>query len=171
VSAMLWMTSRSECVDRVEGQSRQHLLLASSRLVSDGRIQFVCGGMLVANRIVFLVASFASLGGCSLPSNREAGHSALAEIAPQLTLLLAKTVERIEFEQRTFYVLRANQCCDLYDFMYDDSGKYVCAPRGGIGGGGDRMCPAWVYRNRLCGQEVRNPFIQAYRPPVATPAQ
>ncbi|MEZ5541049.1 MAG: hypothetical protein R3F42_03300 [Pseudomonadota bacterium] len=38
-------------------------------------------------------------------------------------------------------------CCDVPGELYDDAGKYICAPDGGIDGRGDGRCPEF-YRER-----------------------
>lgn len=33
------------------------------------------------------------------------------------------------------------QCCDMFSRLYDSNGNELCAPDGGIAGGGDGQCP------------------------------
>lgn len=40
--------------------------------------------------------------------------------------------------RKVYYV--PPQCCDQYSILYDESGKIICAPDGGITGSGDDRC-------------------------------
>lgn len=40
----------------------------------------------------------------------------------------------------TYFYITAD-CCDQYNYLYDDSCNIVCAPDGGIKGTGDGNCP------------------------------
>ena len=44
---------------------------------------------------------------------------------------------------RVAFLLTA-PCCDLFNPLYDDKGRKLCAPNGGFAGHGDGRCPAWV---------------------------
>jgi hypothetical protein len=35
-------------------------------------------------------------------------------------------------------------CCDLFNYLYTATGTALCAPSGGITGGGDGKCPAGI---------------------------
>jgi len=41
---------------------------------------------------------------------------------------------------KTYYYITSD-CCDQFNFLYDDSCKVVCAPDGGLTGSGDGNCP------------------------------
>lgn len=41
---------------------------------------------------------------------------------------------------KTYYYITSG-CCDQYNFLYDEKCNIVCAPDGGISGGGDGKCP------------------------------
>jgi hypothetical protein len=41
--------------------------------------------------------------------------------------------------QTVYYV--PPQCCDQYSTLYDENGKLICAPDGGLTGNGDGKCP------------------------------
>ena len=41
--------------------------------------------------------------------------------------------------QRFYYF--TSDCCDQYNYLYDDNCNIVCAPDGGFTGGGDGRCP------------------------------
>ena len=41
---------------------------------------------------------------------------------------------------KTYYYI-SSDCCDDYNYLYDDHCNVVCAPDGGITGNGDGKCP------------------------------
>lgn len=41
---------------------------------------------------------------------------------------------------KTYYYFTSN-CCDQFNYLYDDKCKQVCAPEGGFSGHGDGNCP------------------------------
>ena len=52
-------------------------------------------------------------------------------------------IARYEFGgQVVFYV--APRCCDMYSTLYDANGTVLCAPDGGLSGGGDGRCPDFI---------------------------
>lgn len=40
----------------------------------------------------------------------------------------------------TYYYITSD-CCDQFNYLYDEDCNQVCAPDGGISGGGDGNCP------------------------------
>ena len=50
-----------------------------------------------------------------------------------------KIIEYTYNGKRTF--LFGADCCDQYDILVDENCVTICAPTGGIDGGGDRKCP------------------------------
>jgi hypothetical protein len=49
------------------------------------------------------------------------------------------TVYRYLYAGNYVYLFSSN-CCDQYNYLYDKDCKVICAPSGGITGGGDRRC-------------------------------
>jgi hypothetical protein len=47
---------------------------------------------------------------------------------------------RYQFDKQTVY-LTVPDCCDQYAKLYSENCQYLCAPSGGIAGGGDGKCP------------------------------
>ncbi len=45
-----------------------------------------------------------------------------------------------EVDSKTYYYITSD-CCDQYNYLYDDNCNRVCAPDGGITGAGDGNCP------------------------------
>lgn len=41
-----------------------------------------------------------------------------------------------------FYI--TSECCDFFNYLYDENCMVVCAPDGGITGMGDQKCPKFV---------------------------
>ncbi|WP_296620380.1 hypothetical protein [Marivirga sp.] len=41
------------------------------------------------------------------------------------------------------YYYISSECCDQFNFLYDENCNQVCAPDGGISGGGDGNCPTF----------------------------
>jgi len=51
-------------------------------------------------------------------------------------------VERYEIENRFYYIFtQPLEWKDGFSAIYDDTGKYICAPWGGVHGQGDQKCP------------------------------
>jgi len=66
------------------------------------------------------------------------GFEAAGERAPRdIEVYLAPGGRRV-------YLLRA-PCCDIFDRLYDEEGRHICAPSGGFLGQGDGNCPAWIH--------------------------
>ena len=42
------------------------------------------------------------------------------------------------------YYYYASDCCDQFNYLYDEECNLVCAPDGGFGGNGDGNCPEFV---------------------------
>jgi hypothetical protein len=51
-----------------------------------------------------------------------------------------QSVWRYAYKGQTVYYIPA-QCCDQFSTLFDANGNVLCAPDGGITGGGDRRCP------------------------------
>lgn len=62
------------------------------------------------------------------------------------------TVWRYSYKGKTVYYLPP-QCCDQYSELYDEAGKLLCAPDGGMAGTGDGKCPDF-YKLRTDGKLV-----------------
>lgn len=45
-----------------------------------------------------------------------------------------------EVDGKTYYYITSD-CCDQYNYLYDDNCTQVCAPDGGFSGTGDGNCP------------------------------
>jgi len=58
------------------------------------------------------------------------------------------------------YYYLPSPCCDIYNFLYDSDGNYLCAPDGGITGRGDGTCPRDFDISPIDGEEVANPFYE-----------
>ena len=43
-------------------------------------------------------------------------------------------------EERTYYYI-SSDCCDNFNYLYDENCYIVCAPDGGLSGTGDGECP------------------------------
>ena len=56
--------------------------------------------------------------------------------------LISKTV----FEGKTVYYISA-ACCDIPSQLFDEDGKLICYPSGGIAGGGDGKCKSFILDN------------------------
>jgi len=68
-----------------------------------------------------------------------------------------QSIWRFEYNGETVYYVPA-QCCDQFSSLYNSDGKYICAPDGGISGGGDRRCPDFFKNSRnktLIWQDTR----------------
>jgi len=54
----------------------------------------------------------------------------------------AAEVWKWEDDVNTYYYFTSD-CCDQYNYLYDDKCNLVCAPDGGFTGGGDGNCPSF----------------------------
>jgi hypothetical protein len=45
-----------------------------------------------------------------------------------------------DVDDKTYYYFRS-ECCDQYNYLFDDNREMVCAPDGGFSGKGDATCP------------------------------
>lgn len=45
-----------------------------------------------------------------------------------------------QVDEKTYYYITSD-CCDQFNYLYDDNCNEVCAPDGGFSGGGDGNCP------------------------------
>ena len=53
------------------------------------------------------------------------------------------SIQKINYKGKPAYLFKA-PCCDQFDNLYDSEGNWLCAPSGGIAGGGSGQCPdAW----------------------------
>jgi len=69
-----------------------------------------------------------------------------------------RPVARHVIDGNIYYYLRS-PCCDAPNFLYDQNGKYVCAPDGGLSGLGDGRCPN-LRLDHSSGVVVPNPFYK-----------
>lgn len=53
-------------------------------------------------------------------------------------------VWRYTYKGQVVYFIPVHDCCDYFSELYDEAGKLVCYPDGGIGGGGDGQCPDFL---------------------------
>ncbi len=51
-------------------------------------------------------------------------------------------VWRWKVDGKTYYYITSD-CCDQYNYLYDDKCQVVCAPDGGFSGNGDGNCPSF----------------------------
>jgi len=52
-------------------------------------------------------------------------------------------IHKWEVDNQVFYQISYNDCFDCFNELFDENCDYVCAPSGGISGGGDGNCPTW----------------------------
>lgn len=48
-----------------------------------------------------------------------------------------------EVDGSTYYYITSD-CCDHYNYLYDENCNVVCAPDGGFTGNGDGNCPVFI---------------------------
>ena len=54
-----------------------------------------------------------------------------------------RVVSKSVYEGKTVYYISA-ACCDIPSQLFDEDGKLICYPSGGIAGGGDGKCKQFV---------------------------
>ncbi|MDO8458185.1 MAG: hypothetical protein Q7T07_14885 [Burkholderiaceae bacterium] len=74
-----------------------------------------------------------------------------------------RTVSSTVYEGKTVYYISA-ACCDIPSQLFDEDGKLICYPSGGIAGGGDGRCKSFILDN-----PPRTPVWQDTR--LAAPVQ
>lgn len=47
-----------------------------------------------------------------------------------------------EVDGKVYYYFTSD-CCDQFNYLYDEACNVVCAPSGGFTGSGDGTCPEW----------------------------
>ena len=50
------------------------------------------------------------------------------------------TVYRYKYMNKYVYLF-SSDCCDQYNYLYDENCNVICAPSGGLTGMGDNKCP------------------------------
>jgi hypothetical protein len=106
-----------------------------------------------------LVLVAAALSACAAPREQPASKdSGLAEVFERSLARRAAPVLRHLIDGRVYYYA-VSPCCDIYNPLYDELGKYVCAPDGGFSGRGDERCPPTI-RIASGGVSVPNPFYK-----------
>ena len=45
-----------------------------------------------------------------------------------------------QVDDKTYYYI-PSECCDQFNFLYDENCQIICAPDGGFSGAGDGNCP------------------------------
>ena len=104
--------------------------------------------------LIFLCLSFAF---CRKNSGDEASNGqnqnllkAPAVVQQKVAVILQNpkgakpaTVYRYSYNGMIVYLVNA-ECCDQYNYLYDEQGNIICAPSGGITGLGDGRCPDFV---------------------------
>ena len=69
-------------------------------------------------------------------------YTMIDEIKKEAVSTPPKEIYAISFEaKRYFYLPTHKQCCDMFSELYDEDCNLVCAPEGGVAGGGDGKCP------------------------------
>lgn len=53
------------------------------------------------------------------------------------------TVTRYLYKGKYVYAFSSN-CCDQFNYVYDDQCNVICAPSGGFTGKGDNKCPEFA---------------------------
>ena len=69
-----------------------------------------------------------------------------------------QSIWQYEFQGKTVYYIPP-QYCDMYGYLYDAEGTYICAPDGGFDGKGDGRCPNFLAERtneRLVWKDVRD---------------
>jgi hypothetical protein len=69
-----------------------------------------------------------------------------------------QSIWQYEFQGKTVYYIPP-QCCDMYGYLYDAEGTYICAPDGGFDGKGDGQCPNFFSERmgeRLVWKDLRD---------------
>ncbi len=52
-------------------------------------------------------------------------------------------VWRWEVDNQIFYYITSD-CCDQFNYLYNENCDIICAPDGGLSGGGDGNCPEFT---------------------------
>lgn len=63
----------------------------------------------------------------------------IQEIKTQLKSNQTATLYRYSYKGQLVYLITSD-CCDQYNYLYDENSNIICAPSGGITGLGDGRC-------------------------------
>jgi len=93
-----------------------------------------------------IAISFLSLSSCSKVEETKERPSCIdnkiEEILNEPVQNPAAQVWKWEDNVNTYYYITSD-CCDQYNYLYNEKCEVVCAPDGGFTGGGDGNCPTF----------------------------
>jgi hypothetical protein len=96
---------------------------------------------------LFLLVSMLMVSSCEklvLPDETPACvNSKIREIKDEEVRNPPAEIWKWEVDGGTYYYI-TSYCCDAFSELYDDKCNLLCAPDGGITGGGDGRCPSWT---------------------------
>ena len=97
-------------------------------------------------RIAFLALLVFSINACSKNGLKENVPNCIEKkinkIANDPVQNPAAEVWKWQDDVNTYYYFTSD-CCDQFDYLYDDECNVVCAPSGGFTGAGDGNCPSF----------------------------
>ncbi|MEJ7671720.1 MAG: hypothetical protein WKF59_03200 [Chitinophagaceae bacterium] len=63
----------------------------------------------------------------------------IADVKTQLKSNQSATLYKYNYKGQVVYLITSD-CCDQYNYLYDENSNIICAPSGGITGLGDGRC-------------------------------
>jgi hypothetical protein len=99
---------------------------------------------------------FALAAGCATPTPPASGNPVwvdqlIQQFQGEPVGNPPQSIWRYDYNGQVVYYVPA-QCCDQFSTLYDSAGAVLCAPDGGIDGGGDRQCPE--FREQRTGETL-----------------
>ena len=96
--------------------------------------------------IILFSIAFISLHSCKKPDLKEEVpnciENKIQDILDEPVRNPAAQVWKWEDNANTYYYITSD-CCDQYNYLYDENCNVVCAPDGGFTGAGDGNCPTF----------------------------
>jgi len=93
--------------------------------------------------LLFLLILSASCGVCQKRQSARSNHSWLESKMAEAVNNAYLSVDIYLYEGDTVYLF-VPPCCDRFSELYDQDGKLICHPDGGITGKGDGKCSDFV---------------------------
>ena len=92
---------------------------------------------------MFVIAILSTLNSCEDNTNLSCIDTKINEIKQTEVTNPLTEVWKWVVDGKTYYYL-TSECCDQFNFLYNENCELVCAPDGGISGNGDRSCPEFI---------------------------
>lgn len=94
-------------------------------------------------KIMFVIAILSTLNSCEDNTTLSCIDTKINEIKQTEVTNPPTEVWKWDVDRNTYYYFTSD-CCDQFNFLYNEKCEIVCAPDGGITGNGDGSCPEFI---------------------------